>query len=267
MKLNKRFDKRKGIYLLPNILTTAGLFAGFYAVIASMQGLFLNASVAIFIAMLMDGLDGRMARMTNTQSDFGAEYDSMADMISFGIAPALVAYNWALSDLGKFGWLASFVYVVAAALRLARFNTQVGVADKRYFQGLASPSAAALLAGIVWVGSEYNWDIKPYGVYIGLLCIAAGLLMVSNFRYSSFKELNWKNKTPFIGIIVTVIVFILVASEPATVLFSAFALYALSGPVMTFWKLKEIRNEKSANNKVSETLEEEKSPAPDKTEE
>lgn len=259
MKFNKRFNKRKGIYLLPNILTTAGLFAGFYAVIASMQGLFINASVAIFIAMIMDGLDGRMARMTNTQSDFGAEYDSMADMISFGIAPALVAYNWALSDLGKFGWLASFVYVVGAALRLARFNTQVATADKRYFQGLASPSAAALLAGIVWVGSEYSWDIKPQGVYIGLLSITAGLLMVSNFRYSSFKEVNWKNKTPFIGIIVAVLIFILVASWPAIVLFSVFMLYALSGPVLTFWKLKEIRSEKASLKSAKPNSSKEKS--------
>lgn len=241
MKVSKSLANRRGIYLLPNLLTTAGLFAGFYAVVASMQGQFENAAIAIFIAMVMDGLDGRMARMTNTQSDFGAEYDSMADMVSFGIAPSLVVYNWALTDIGKFGWLAAFVYVIGAALRLARFNTQVGTADKRYFQGLASPSAAAILAGLVWVGAEYQWDVKPWGVYIGILTLVSGLLMVSNFRYSSFKEVDWKGKIPFIGVIVIVLVFIFIAMDPPSVLFAGFALYALSGPVMTLWRIKDIK--------------------------
>lgn len=249
MKMRQRFSSRRGIYLLPNLLTTAGLFAGFYAVVASMHGKFEHAAVAVFIAMIMDGLDGRIARITNTQTDFGAEYDSMADMVSFGVAPALVAYNWALSDLGKFGWLATFVYVVAAALRLARFNTQVETADKRYFQGLASPSAAAVMVGLVWVGTEFSWDIKPYGIYIGLLTIITGLLMVSNFRYSSFKELNWKNKIPFVGIIIMVLLLILIASQPATVLFAGFSIYALSGPIMTLWHLKDIKEERSQRKK------------------
>lgn len=244
MKVKKSLANRRGIYLLPNLLTTAGLFAGFYAVVASMQGHFENAAIAIFIAMIMDGLDGRMARMTNTQSDFGAEYDSMADMVSFGIAPSLVIYNWALTDIGKFGWLASFVYVIGAALRLARFNTQVGTADKRYFQGLASPSAAAVLAGLVWLGVEYQWDAKPWGVYIGILTLVTGLLMVSNFRYSSFKEVDWKGKIPFIGVLIIVLVFIFVAMDPPSVLFGGFAIYALSGPVMTLWRLKDIRGER-----------------------
>ncbi|WP_251359595.1 CDP-diacylglycerol--serine O-phosphatidyltransferase [Kangiella sp. TOML190] len=244
MKMKKRFSSRRGIYLLPNLLTTAGLFAGFYAVVASMQGRFEYAAIAIFIAMIMDGLDGRMARMANAQSDFGAEYDSMADMVSFGIAPALVIYNWALSDLGKFGWLATFVYVVAAALRLARFNTQVETADKRYFQGLASPSAAAILAGLVWLGAEYQWQAGAYGVYIGILTIVTGLLMVSNFRYSSFKEVKWKEKVPFIGMLVVVLLFILIASEPPLVLFVGFGIYALSGPLMTVWRIKDIRAER-----------------------
>ncbi len=244
MKMRQRFSSRRGIYLLPNLLTTAGLFAGFYAVVASMQGHFVYAAIAIFVAMIMDGLDGRMARITNTQTDFGAEYDSMADMVSFGIAPALVAYNWALSGLGKFGWLAAFVYVVAAALRLARFNTQVETADKRYFQGLASPSAAAILAGLVWVGTEYQWDVAPYAVYVGILTIVSGLLMVSNFRYSSFKGSNSKGKIPFIGIIIMVLLFVLIASFPPEVLFIGFSIYALSGPILTLWHLKDIREER-----------------------
>lgn len=244
MKANKKVAQKRGIYLLPNLLTTAGLFAGFYAVVASMQGAFASAAIAIFIAMIMDGLDGRIARMTNTQSDFGAEYDSMADMISFGIAPALVIYNWALFDLGKIGWLAAFVYVVGAALRLARFNTQVTTADKRYFQGLASPSAAAIIAGLVWLGTEYQWQSKPWGIYIAVMTMVVGLLMVSNFRYSSFKEVDWKGKIPFLGVLIIVLIFVLVASEPPLVLFSGFAIYALSGPIMTLWRIKDIKEER-----------------------
>ncbi|MHC9510331.1 CDP-diacylglycerol--serine O-phosphatidyltransferase [Kangiella sp. M94] len=244
MKANKQVAQKRGIYLLPNLLTTAGLFAGFYAVVASMQGAFAAAAIAIFIAMIMDGLDGRIARMTNTQSDFGAEYDSMADMISFGIAPALVIYNWALFDLGKIGWLAAFVYVVGAALRLARFNTQVTTADKRYFQGLASPSAAAIIAGLVWLGTEYQWQSQPWGIYIAVMTMVVGLLMVSNFRYSSFKEVDWKGKIPFIGVLIIVLIFVLIASEPPLVLFSGFAIYALSGPIMTLWRIKDIKEER-----------------------
>ncbi len=252
MKMRKRFSSGRGIYLLPNLLTTAGLFAGFYAVVASMQGRFEHAAIAIFLAMIMDSLDGRIARMTNTQSDFGAEYDSMADMVSFGIAPALVVYNWALFDLGKFGWVATFVFVVSAALRLARFNTQVGVADKRYFQGLASPSAAAIIAGLVWLGTEYQWEVKPYGLYIGILTIITGLLMVSNFRYSSFKGDNKKDKTPFVGIIIMVILFILIVSFPPEVLFIGFSIYALSGPLLTLWKIKDIKAEREKAKQESQ---------------
>ena len=171
-------QKRKGIYLLPNLLTTAGLFSGFFAVVSSMNGRFEAAAVAIFVAMIFDGLDGRVARMTNTQSDFGAEYDSMADMVSFGMAPALVAYNWGLTELGKLGWLAAFIYVAGAALRLARFNTQVGIADKRFFQGLASPAAAAVVSGLVWVGVEYDAVGTDYGLIVAAVVptIIAGLI-------------------------------------------------------------------------------------------
>ena len=233
----------RGIYLLPNLLTTAGLFSGFYAIVSSMNGHYIHAAVAIFIAMIFDGLDGRVARMTNTQSEFGAEYDSMADMVSFGIAPGLVSYNWALSELGKFGWLAAFVFVAAAALRLARFNTQVGLADKRYFQGLASPAAAAVIASLVWVGSEYELNGNDYGVFVGLITIVSGLLMVSNFRYNSFKEVDWKGKVNFIVVLLIVLVFVVVAASPAELLLAIFVIYACSGPVTTYRSVDELKLE------------------------
>ncbi|GAC15878.1 CDP-diacylglycerol--serine O-phosphatidyltransferase [Aliiglaciecola lipolytica] len=236
-------SKRKGIYLLPNLLTTAGLFSGFYAVVASMNGRFEAAAVAIFIAMIFDGLDGRVARMTNTQSEFGAEYDSMADMVSFGMAPALVAYNWGLSDLGKIGWLAAFIYVAGAALRLARFNTQLGVADKRFFQGLASPAAAALVAGMVWVGVEYEVNGDDFGIVVAFITGLAGLLMVSNFKYNSFKEVDWHGKVPFVGILIVMLIFVIVATAPSLVLFLVFALYALAGPINTFRSVDKVRLE------------------------
>lgn len=227
-------NKRKGIYLLPNLLTTAGLFSGFYAVVMSMNNHFESAAIAIFVAMIFDGLDGRVARMTNTQSDFGAEYDSMADMVSFGMAPALVAYNFGLAELGKIGWLAAFVYVAGAALRLARFNTQIGVADNRFFQGLASPAAAALVAGMVWVSVDYEIDGNEYGIVVAIVTGIAGLLMVSNFKYNSFKELDFHGKVPFVAILVIMLVFIVVATAPSLVLFIVFLLYAVAGPVNTF---------------------------------
>lgn len=233
----------RGIYLLPNLLTTAGLFSGFYAVVSSMNGQFIAAAIAIFIAMIFDGLDGRVARMTNTQSEFGAEYDSMADMVSFGIAPGLVAYNWALSSFGKFGWLAAFVYVACAALRLARFNTQVGVADKRFFQGLASPAAAGVIASLVWVGSEYQINGQDYGFIIGIITIVVGLLMVSNFRYNSFKDVDWKGKVNFIVVLLIVLGFVIVASSPENVLLFIFALYASSGPFTTIRSVKKLKLE------------------------
>jgi len=233
----------RGIYLLPNLLTTAGLFSGFYAVVSSMNGHFISAAVAIFIAMIFDGLDGRVARMTNTQSKFGAEYDSMADMLSFGIAPGIVAYNWALSSFGKFGWLAAFVYVACAALRLARFNTQVGVADKRYFQGLASPAAAGVIASLIWVGSEYKINGQEYGLIIGIITIILGLLMVSNFRYNSFKEVDWKGKVNFFVVLLIVLAFVVIASSPENILLIIFGLYACSGPFTTIRSVKKLKLE------------------------
>ena len=244
-------SKRKGIYLLPNLLTTAGLFSGFFAVVSSMNGKFEAAAVAVFVAMIFDGLDGRVARITNTQSDFGAEYDSMADMVSFGMAPALVAYNWGLSDLGKIGWFAAFIYVAGAALRLARFNTQVGIADKRYFQGLASPAAAAVVSGFVWLGVEYDIDGNSIGFIVALITGLSGLLMVSNFKYNSFKEVNWHGKVPFVALLLILLVFIVVATEPALVLFIVFALYAMAGPINTFRTVDKV----TLNDVVGDQLE------------
>lgn len=238
---DKNSVKRKGIYLLPNLFTTAGLFSGFYAVIASMNGLYESAAIAVFVAMLFDGLDGRIARMTNTQSQFGAEYDSMADMVSFGVAPALIAYNWGLAELGKLGWLAAFIYCAGAALRLARFNTQVGVTDKRYFQGLASPAAAAVIAASIWLGSQNAIDGHNVSWLVALITIMLGLLMVSNFRYLSFKNIDWRSRVNFLVILSLVGIFVFVSLEPALILCLIFYLYALSGPVMTIYGIRKLK--------------------------
>jgi len=224
-----RKTKRRGIYLLPNLFTTGALFGGFYAVIAAMNGRFEAAALAIFIAMILDGLDGRVARMTNTQSDFGAEYDSLSDMVSFGVAPALIMYSWSLNTMGKIGWLAAFIYVVGAALRLARFNTQVGHADKRYFQGLASPAAAGFVVGFVWLCAENQISGESLKYLVFVLTVGAGLLMVSNVKYRSFKDLDLKNKVPFVTILIMVLVFISIVYQPPLILFTMFALYSLSG--------------------------------------
>jgi len=248
---NKYLDKEKlkrGIFLLPNLFTTAGLFAGFYAIIHSMQGNFENAAIAIFIAMIMDGFDGRIARMTNTESAFGAEYDSLADMLSFAIAPSIIMYNWAFTNLGKAGWLASFIYVASGALRLARFNTQVGVADKRYFQGLSSPAAAAIICGMVWCGVEYDISGSDNAWYAMIITLVAGMLMVSNFRYHSFKQVGNKEKVPFFTILIIVLIFVGIAIEPPFVLFIGFSIYGLSGPLMTFWQIKSKRDQKKSSN-------------------
>jgi CDP-diacylglycerol--serine O-phosphatidyltransferase len=235
--------RKRGIYLLPNLFTTAGLFSGFYAIVASMNGQFEAAAIAIFIAMIFDGIDGRIARMTNTESAFGAEYDSMADMVSFGIAPALVSYNWGLDELGKVGWLAAFVFAAGAALRLARFNTQVGIADKRFFQGLASPAAAAIVAGMVWLGQDQGINGKDLGYIVALITVCSGLLMVSNFRYHSFKGIDLKGKVPFVVVLLMVLVLVVIASQPALLLFAAFAIYAISGPIYTIRTVRKLKFE------------------------
>jgi CDP-diacylglycerol--serine O-phosphatidyltransferase len=246
---NKEGQRRRGIYLLPNLFTTAALFAGFYAIVAAMNDRFEAAAVAVFIAMLLDGIDGRVARLTNTQTDFGAEYDSLSDMVSFGLAPALVMYQWALSDLGKLGWLAAFIYAACAALRLARFNTQVGIADKRYFQGLPSPSAAAILAGMVWSGTEV-FEIAGERIeeVAFVLTILTGLLMVSNIRYHSFKGINFRERVPFLSILLAVLIIVIVSSNPPVMLFGGFLIYAISGPVLTVVYLRRRRAERKAQH-------------------
>ncbi|MHB0973896.1 MAG: CDP-diacylglycerol--serine O-phosphatidyltransferase [Thiobacillus sp.] len=228
----KRRMRDRGIYLLPNLFTTGALFAGFFAIVQAMNGRFEHAAVALFIAMVLDGLDGRVARMTHTQSAFGAEYDSLSDMVSFGVAPALVIYEFALQDMGKLGWIAAFVYCAGAALRLARFNTQLDVVtDKRFFQGMPSPSAAALVAGFVWVMVEYGITGHEVRWLAAVVALFGGLTMVSNFRYYSGKEINLRRSVPFFVILLIVLAFILVSTSPPEVLFGAFLLYGLSGYV------------------------------------
>ena len=246
--------RRRGIYLLPNLFTTAALFAGFYSIVAAMNEKFEAAAIAIFVAMVLDGMDGRIARLTNTQSDFGVQYDSLSDMVSFGLAPALVMYQWTLVDMGKLVWLAAFVYAASAALRLARFNTQAGSADKRFFQGLPSPAAAAVLAGMIWVGSSYE---LAEGATLLVFCFPAtilvGILMVSNIRYHSFKQFDLKGRVPFMAVLVVVAVFALIASEPPLVLFSIAGIYAVSGPVITLVMLRKHReSRKMSENTGSE---------------
>lgn len=225
--------RAKGIYLLPNLFTTAGLFAGFYAVVGAMRGLFEISAIAIFVAMIMDGLDGRVARMTNTHTAFGAQYDSISDMVAFGVAPALVVYSWGLSIFGKLGWLVAFIFAAGGALRLARFNTQIGMSDKRYFRGLPIPSAAAVIAGLVWVAAKYDITGLWLKIVALLLTAIVAVLMVSNFRYDSFKQLDMRGKVPFVAILLMVVVFAAIAINPAVVLFAGFLIYTASGPLRT----------------------------------
>lgn len=231
--------RHKGVYLLPNMFTTAALFSGFYAVVASMNGHFEKAAIAIFVAMILDGLDGRVARLTNTQSDFGAQYDSLSDMVAFGMAPALVAFTWSLQSLGQVGWVSSFIFVACAALRLARFNTQIDIVDKKYFIGLASPAAAAIVAGMVWTYSESGVNGTDISWFAAIVVAVAGILMVSNVRYTSFKDFDLKNKVPFIALISMVLVIALVSLDPARVLWVGFMIYAVSGPVMMLWEKRK----------------------------
>lgn len=236
-EVTDRKQRRKGIYLLPNLLTTAGLFAGFYSIVAAMHGRFEAAAIAIFIAIIMDGLDGRVARLTNTASDFGAEYDSLSDMVCFGLAPALVMYEWSLIHMvqlgwAKLGWIAAFFFSATAALRLARFNTQPEDADKRFFKGLASPAAAALLAGSIWVGDDLGFQGSDFVLQTFFLTLVAGALMVSNIRYYSFKDIDMRHRVPFMAILAIVLVFMFASIDPPKVILGVFIIYALSGPVM-----------------------------------
>ena len=225
--------RRRGIYLLPNLFTTAALFFGFYAIVQAMNSRFEISAIAIFVAMVLDGLDGRVARLTHTTSDFGAQYDSLSDMVSFGAAPALVMYEWALKDLGKLGWIAAFVYCAGAALRLARFNTNSDVVDKRYFQGLPSPMAAAFVAGLVWVFDDLGIDRELWlSVIAWLFTMYAGITMVSNVPFYSFKDINLKKSVPFWVVAVFAASLAVVSLKPSVVLFLLFFCYAVSGYVL-----------------------------------
>ena len=244
--------RARGIYLLPNLFTSASLFAGFYAIVQAMNSNFEQSAIAIFIAMVLDGLDGRVARMTNTQSAFGAEYDSLSDMVSFGVAPALIMYVWALKPMGKLGWIAAFIYCACAALRLARFNTKLEDEhqDKRYFQGLPSPASAALLAGFVWVAYEYNVDGRE--IFFGAiqmkwlawgLTVFAALSMVSDLKFYSGKDINLKESVPFVAILAIMLAFVLISYSPPEVLFTVVFVYALSGYYI--WVKSQFKKTKS----------------------
>ena len=243
---------RRGIYLLPNLFTTAAMFAGFYAIVAAIGGRYAEAAVAVFVAGVLDGLDGRVARLTGTQSEFGVQYDSLSDLVSFGLAPALVLYTWSLSALkaygsgwGKLGWAAAFIYAACAALRLARFNTQVGVADKRYFQGLASPAAAGLCMAFVWATEDkglFGLSASDMDFVTPVVAIVAGLLMVSRFRYFSFKAGPKSDRVPFVWIPIAMLILVALAVDTPRVMLAIAVLYVLSGPVMTLWGLRQKRS-------------------------
>lgn len=246
--------RERGIYLLPNLFTSAALFGGFYAIVQAMNGKFELAAIAVFIAMVMDGLDGRVARMTNTQSAFGAEYDSLSDMVSFGVAPALIMYEWALQPMGKLGWIAAFIYCACAALRLARFNTKLDdpFQDKRFFQGLPSPAAAALIAGFVWVSYEYNVDgreiffnaLQMKWIAWFVTVFAAGS-MVSDLKFYSGKDINLKASVPFVAILAIVLAFVLISYSPPEVLFTVVFVYSLSGYFL--WLKQSVKREVTHN--------------------
>ena len=245
--------RRRGIYLLPNLFTTAALFAGFYSIVAAMNARYESAAIAIFIAMILDGMDGRIARLTNTQTDFGIQYDSLSDMVSFGLAPALVVYQWSLFGMGKLGWLGAFIFAAATALRLARFNTQASSADKQYFQGLPSPAAAAVIAGMIWFGSSRGLlDGTTVTLLAFPLTVLAGILMVSNIRYHSFKQFDFKGRVPFVSVLIIVLIFVFIASEPPLVLFLMSVLYAISGPVMTLVLIRKRRAERKTQETAKE---------------
>lgn len=234
-------QRKRGIYLLPNLFTTLNLFAGFYAIVQGMNHEYEKAAVAIFFAMVLDSLDGRVARLTRTQSAFGAEYDSLADMVSFGAAPALVMYEWALRGMGRLGWIAAFVYCAGAALRLARFNTQLSVADKRWFTGLPSPAAAALVAGMIWVLNDYQVKGGQVKWFAAALTIYAGVTMVSNIRFYSGKDINLRRAMPFSVAVALVLALLLISIEPPIVLWGLMLGYGVSG--YAWWLVQRWRTE------------------------
>ena len=231
--------RRKGIYILPNLFTLAALFGGFYAIVMAMNGQFEQASVGVFCAMVLDSLDGRVARLTNTQSAFGEQMDSLSDMVSFGAAPALIVYEWALKGMGKAGWLAAFVYCSGAALRLARFNTNIGVVDKRFFQGLPSPAAAALVMGLIWVATVLGETARSVPWLMGLsfaITLYAGLTMVTNVPFYSFKDVNLRKTVPFIAVVAIPLALAVITIHPPIVLFGVFVCYGVSGYCVYAWR-------------------------------
>ncbi len=245
--------QRRTVYLVPNLLTTTALFAGFYAIIAAFNGEFSHAAMGIFVAMVFDGLDGRVARLTHTQSEFGANYDSMSDLIAFGLAPALVAFLWSLESLGEVGWGAAFVYTAAAALRLARFNVQLGSVDKKYFIGLASPAAAAMVAGTIWAFNEMGFSGEDLAWLMVVLVPGLGGLMVSNIRYYSFKDMGLRGRIPFTAVLLVILAFVVVALDPPTVLLALFLVYALSGPLMEGWRKLKRKGASAAEEESSDS--------------
>lgn len=237
-------EQISGIYLLPNLFTTASLFAAFYSIVASLNAQYEVAAIAIFIGMIADGLDGRIARLTNTQTAFGAEYDSLSDMVTFGVAPALLLYSSTLQQLGKLGWLVAFIFTAAVALRLARFNTQLETADKRYFQGLPCPAAAAVVSAFVWFCFQHQLANPAITILTACLTTTMAVLMVSNVRYYSFKEIDSRGKVPFLYLLLMVILFVSIAANPSVVLFSGFLIFALSGPLLTLIALQRMRKQR-----------------------
>ncbi len=235
VKLSSR-KPRKGIYMLPNLVTLAALFGGFYSIVMAMNERFDAATMGVFCAMILDSLDGRVARMTNTQSAFGEQMDSLADMVSFGAAPALISYEWALKGLGRWGWIAAFLYCACAALRLARFNVNTSVVDKRFFQGLPSPAAAAVIAGFIWLINEAGIDGPSVAWGMFALCLFAGLSMVTNAPYYSFKDVQMKKSVPFATIVLLALIIAVINIHPPTVLFALFVAYGLSGYVIYAWR-------------------------------
>ena len=236
----------RGIYLLPNLFTVAGLFAGFYAIIAATKGYFDSAAIAIFIAMLLDALDGRIARLTHSQTEFGEQMDSLSDMVCFGITPALVLYEWSLMHMGKPGWLAAFFYTVCTALRLARFNSQSQQENKRYFQGLSTPAAAGVVASMIWVCAEFQMMGRHFSFTVALIAVVLGLLKVSTIRYRSFKDLDVRGKVPFIVILIIVLGLVLISFDPPAVLLALFVAYVLSGADWDFMGLASGKKTKEA---------------------
>lgn len=233
-------ENHSGVYLLPNLFTTASLFAAFYSIVASMEMQYEVAVIAVFIGMIADGLDGRIARLTNTQTVFGAQYDSLSDMVTFGVAPSLLLYSWSLRHLGKIGWLIAFVYTAAVALRLARFNSNTKKIDKRYFQGLACPPAAAVMCAFVWLCHQNDLESRLIVHISAVLTVISAALMVSNIRYYSFKEIDFKGKVPFLYLLLMVILFVAIAANPSVILFTGFVIYALSGPVCAGYRRRKL---------------------------